>query len=89
MNIILIEEVATLVKRAIRGKRAHEVSIDEDTQLGDLGLSSLQIAEIVFSLEESRGIEFDPARAANAKTVGQLIALGNAAIEERTNQVAL
>jgi acyl carrier protein len=89
MNTITVEEVATLVKRAIRGKGANQVVVDESSQLGDLGLSSLQIAEIVFSLEESRGVEFDPARAADAKTVGQLIALGNAALKERAGRVAL
>lgn len=84
MEAITVGEVQQLVRRAIRGKRAHEVVIDEDSRLSDLGLSSLQTAEVVFSLEESRGVEFDPARASEAKTVGQLIALGNAAIEEST-----
>jgi acyl carrier protein len=89
MNMITIDEVAALVRRAIRGKRANDVVIDQGTHLGDLGLSSLQIAEIVFSLEESRGVEFDPARAADAKTVGQLIAVGNTALQERADRVAL
>ncbi|OBF55335.1 hypothetical protein A5787_03205 [Mycobacterium sp. 852002-50816_SCH5313054-b] len=87
--MITIEEVAALVKRAIRGKHANQIVIDESTNLGDLGLSSLQIAEIVFSLEDTRGVEFDPARAADAKTVGQLIAVGNTALQERSAQVAL
>ncbi|MEZ0053023.1 acyl carrier protein [Mycobacterium sp. MAA66] len=89
MNPITVDEVSSLVKHAMRGRRAHEVVVEEHTQLGDLGLSSLQIAEIVFSLEDSRGVEFDPARAADAKTVGQLIALGNAALALPAGPVAL
>jgi acyl carrier protein len=89
MDLITTEEIETLVRRAIRGKRADQVAIDGNTQLGDLGLSSLQTAEIVFSLEESRGIEFDPARAADAKTVDQLVAVGNAALQERAARVTL
>jgi acyl carrier protein len=80
MNLITVDEVEALIKREMRGKRSKDVVIDEGTVLKDLGLSSLQISEIMFSLEEEHGIEFDPEKAADAKTLGDLVALGNAAL---------
>jgi acyl carrier protein len=83
MDPITLDEVAALIRREMRGKRAKETAIDESTCLKDLGLSSLQIAEIVFTLEEKHGVEFDPARAANAQTLGDLVALANAAFTDQ------
>ncbi|MCM6779025.1 acyl carrier protein [Nocardia sp. CDC159] len=78
--LITIDEVETLIRRQMRGKQPKDVVIDESTDFRDLGLSSLQIAEVVFSLEEAHEVEFDPARAADARTLGDLIRLGNEAI---------
>lgn len=75
--MITVEDVADLIRRELRGKLAKDVTIDASTRLDDLGLSSLQVAEIVFTLEEDYGVEFDPARAADASTLGDLIALVN------------
>jgi acyl carrier protein len=75
--MITVEDVADLIRRELRGKLAKDVTIDAGTRLDDLGLSSLQVAEIVFTLEEDHGVEFDPARAADASTLGDLIALVN------------
>ncbi|WP_197043703.1 acyl carrier protein [Saccharothrix sp. NRRL B-16314] len=83
MNLITVEEVEALIKREMRGKRTKDVVIDDTAVLRDLGLSSLQVAEIIFSLEETHGVEFDPEQAANARTLGDLIALGNAALSEK------
>lgn len=77
--MITVDEVAALIRREMRGKLPAETIIDENTSMDDLGLSSLQVAEIVFTLEEEHEVEFDPARAADAKTLGDLVALGNEA----------
>lgn len=77
--MITVEEVSGLIKREMRGKLPDGTIIDENTSMDDLGLSSLQVAEIVFTLEEDHEVEFDPARAADAKTLGDLVALGNEA----------
>ncbi|HEV3360916.1 MAG TPA: acyl carrier protein [Pseudonocardiaceae bacterium] len=82
--MITVDEVAGLIRREMRGKLPEGTIIDESTSMDDLGLSSLQVAEIVFTLEEDHEIEFDPARAADAKTLGDLVALGN---EAATTQV--
>ncbi len=78
--MITVDEVAALVRREMRGKLPDGTIIDENTSMDDLGLSSLQVAEIVFTLEEEHEVEFDPARAADAKTLGDLVALGNEAV---------
>lgn len=78
--MITIDEVIGLVRREIRGKVSAGETLDENTKLADVGLSSLQIAEIVFTLEEEHEVEFDPASAADAITLGDVVALGNKAI---------
>lgn len=83
--MITLDEVVTLIKREARGKINNETVIDVNTRMADLGLSSLQIAEIVFTLEETHEVEFDPARAANAKNLGDLIALGNEVLSARAS----
>jgi acyl carrier protein len=57
------------------------------TRMEDLSLSSLQIAEIVFSLEEEHEVEFDQSRAAEVQTLGDVVALANDAILAGTGTV--
>lgn len=83
--MITIEEVGALIRREARGKLDGAVLIDADVKLKDLGISSLQFAEIVFTLEEEHDVEFDPARAASAETLGDLIALGNEALSAKAS----
>ena len=78
--MITADEVIALIRREMRGKLPAGTTIDEHTEMNELGLSSLQIAEIVFTLEEEHEVEFDPARAADARTLGDLVALGNDAL---------
>ena len=81
--MITIDELAGLIRQEMRGKLPKDTQIDENTRLDALGLSSLQISEVVFTLEDEHGVEFDPARAANAQTLGDLLALGNSVLETR------
>ncbi|WP_211289035.1 acyl carrier protein, partial [Actinophytocola xinjiangensis] len=72
---------ATLIRQEMRGKLSADVTIDEGTRLDELGLSSLQVSEIVFTLEDEHGVEFDPAKAAEAETLGDLLTLTNEVLE--------
>jgi acyl carrier protein len=81
--VITIDELSDLIRAELRGKLPKDVRIDENTRLDELGMSSLQISEVVFTLEDEHGVEFDPARAANAQTLGDLLSLGNAVLETR------
>ncbi len=78
--MITLDEVAGLIRRELRGKLSADAALDEGTRLEDLGLSSLQVSEIVFSLEEKHEVEFDAARAADAQTLGDVVALANEAL---------
>jgi acyl carrier protein len=80
--VITIDEVRTRVERELRGKLPAGVAINEATVIKDLGLSSLQISEIVFGLEEDYEVEFDAAMAADAETLGDLLVVANQAIGE-------
>jgi len=78
--MITLAEVSELIRGELRGRLPPHAALDDTSTLEDLGLSSLQVAEIVFTLEERHGVEFDAARAADVKTLGDLIDVGNATI---------
>ena len=75
--MITLEEVADLVRRELRRKLPEDAVLTEDTEVAELGLSSLQLSDIVFTLEERHDVEFDAARAAEIKTLGDVVALAN------------
>jgi acyl carrier protein len=76
--MITVAEISDLVKAKLHNRLPHGISdLTEDTDLQDLGLSSLQISDIVFTLEERHGFEFDAARAADTRTIGEIAALAN------------
>lgn len=81
--MITIEEIRDRVQAELRGKLPDGIAIDESTVIQNLGLSSLQISEIVFGLEEDHEVEFDAALAADAKTLGDLLVIANQALSER------
>lgn len=78
--MVTVDEVNQLIRERLRGKVPADATIGPGTVLKDLGLSSLQLADIVFTLEERHGVEFDVSKAADVKTVGQMIELANEAL---------
>jgi acyl carrier protein len=82
--VITVEEVAQLIRKSMRGKLPANAVLGAGTNLKDLGLSSLQISEIVFTLEDDHEVEFDAARAANALTLGDVVDVANEALAGRT-----
>lgn len=81
---ITFEEVCAKIRKTIRGRGAADLVIEENSEFTDLGLSSLQIADLVYGLEDSLNIVLDPTKAADVRTVGDLVALANSAAENRT-----
>lgn len=79
--MITLEEVERRIREQLRGKLPADATINESTTLEELGLSSLQTSDIVFGLEEDFNVEFDAAKAADAKTLGQLIQVANEAFD--------
>jgi acyl carrier protein len=80
---ITFDEVCAKIRKTVRGRAADTLVIEEDSEFADLGLSSLQIADLVYGLEDSLGIVLDPARAADVRTVGDLVALANSTAANR------
>ncbi|HUA74748.1 MAG TPA: acyl carrier protein [Solirubrobacteraceae bacterium] len=84
--MITIGEIRSRVEAELRGKGPSGSEIDEGTQITDLGLSSLQISEIVFGMEEDYEVEFDAALAADAVTLGDLLTVANRALAEKAGE---
>ncbi|MFL5909103.1 MAG: acyl carrier protein [Gaiellaceae bacterium] len=71
-----VETAAGIIRRHL-GSRAAGVEIDASSRLDDLGLSSLEVAEAFFDLEEVVGYDLDASAAADVRTVGDLVAVVN------------
>jgi acyl carrier protein len=82
--VVTLEEVTGLVRRELRRKMPKNIELNESTRLEDLGLSSLQVSEIVFTLEENHEVEFDSSRAADVQTLADVIAVANEAIAAKS-----
>ncbi|MGP4111424.1 acyl carrier protein [Streptomyces sp. 4N509B] len=72
--MITVSTVCELIAKKL-GSAASEVELNAETEFESVGLSSLQIADIVYAIEDELGIEFDSAKAADVKTVGDLVEL--------------
>jgi acyl carrier protein len=74
-----VEDVIELVEDQL-GKKAPPGGITPDSSLEDAGLSSLDVAEIFFELEELAGIELDTS-ASSATTTRELVELINVNVQ--------
>lgn len=72
--MITAEEVCARIAKKL-GSKANAYTLNEDTAFDSVGLSSLQIADIVYSIEDDLEIEFDESKAAGVKTVADLVKL--------------
>ncbi len=75
--MVTVEEVCDLISKKL-GSKAGKFELGESTAFDEVGLSSLQIADIVYTIEDDHDIEFDPSKAASVKTVGDLVRLAEA-----------
>jgi len=73
------EEVQALVGAHLRRRLPADVELGEASAFDELGLSSLQLVDVVATLEERHGFRFDP-RILEARTLGDLTALANEAL---------
>lgn len=69
-----LDEMTTRIRRVAKGS-LDDREFTESTNLTDLGLSSLQISDLIFTIEEDFEIEFDAEQAAEVKTLGELLEL--------------
>jgi acyl carrier protein len=78
--MVTVDDVSDLILQKLRGRLPDGMTLAADTRLEDLALSSLQLADVVFMLEEDNAIELDVARVADAVTLGDLTAVANDAL---------
>ncbi|QXJ21423.1 acyl carrier protein [Actinomadura graeca] len=71
-----------MIRKKLRNKIPAGAELDQDTELEGLGLSSLQIADVVFALEDRFEFEFELERALAMKTVGDIVTVANQALSE-------
>ncbi|WP_338895277.1 acyl carrier protein [Streptomyces sp. TG1A-60] len=72
--MITAEEVCARIAKKL-GSKANSYTLNEDTAFDSVGLSSLQIADIVYTIEDDLDIEFDESKAASVQTVADLVKL--------------
>ncbi|MBO2448577.1 acyl carrier protein [Actinomadura barringtoniae] len=71
-----------MIKKKLRNKLPDGVELNADTEIDRLGLSSLQIADIVFSLEDKYDFEFDLNQALGITTISGIVEVANEALSE-------
>ncbi|AXK36285.1 acyl carrier protein [Streptomyces armeniacus] len=76
--MITAEDICERIANKL-GSKASAVTLDADTTFESVGLSSLQIADIVYGIEDDFDIRFDESQAAAVKTVGDLVKLAEQA----------
>jgi acyl carrier protein len=76
-NAISVEDVGELVRKQLRGKLPPDARLDASAEFETLGLSSLDVTEIFFGIEEKVGFELDPTAGADVKTIGDLVDVVN------------
>ena len=74
-GVITAQMAVDAVNEILSSKRAKWEPVTADTQLDDLDLDSLEVAELFATLEDESGIDLDPDSAENLKTVGDLVNL--------------
>lgn len=75
-------EVASLIVHQLGKRYDPGLALDDDTSLEGVGLSSLDITEVYFAIEEHVGAELDPAAASAVKTIGDLVEVVNGLVAQ-------
>lgn len=74
---VALEDVVALLREALKSRRDLSLELGESTRIEDLDLSSLQLADVIFQLEEGKGVRFDGGEVSELSTLGELVALAN------------
>ena len=83
---ITVDDVAHLVRKQLGAKLPDDVELAAETELEDLGISSLDQAEVFFEVEEMVQLELDATAAADVTTLGEFVAALNALIAQQHPQ---
>jgi acyl carrier protein len=73
---VTVDDVVRLINSKLNGRRC-PVVLGPNAVLRDIGLSSLQIADVIYTIEDRLAVAFDPVQAADVATIGDLVALAD------------
>jgi acyl carrier protein len=73
---VTVDDVVSLINSKLNGRRS-PVVLGPNSVLRDVGLSSLQIADVIYTIEDRLVVAFDPVKAADVVTIGDLVALAS------------
>jgi acyl carrier protein len=88
VQLIDVDVVARMIRAQVGDKLPSEEPIEATTEFDDLGVSSLDVSEVFFAIEDEVGIELDPVPASDATTVGGLVEVVNAQVCAAAPQLA-
>ena len=72
-----VEDIAQLIRKQLGAKLPDDAQLGPHTELEDLGISSLDQAEVFFQVEETVGMELDATEAADVTTLGEFVSVLN------------
>lgn len=75
--MVTIEQITNLMRAKLSAAREPGLVLTEATTFDDLGVTSLELANFVFGLEDELDVELDPSMAADIKTIGDLVKVVN------------
>ncbi len=70
--VVTLDVAVTAVGDVLRARHGDEIAVDARTPLRELGLDSLDAAELIVVLEEIVGLELDQESLEDVETVGDL-----------------
>lgn len=71
-SVLTVEAAVEAVQGLLADKKPGSGRVTPDTVLTELGLDSMDAAELLLRLEEAAGVALDPSSAGEAKTVADL-----------------
>ena len=71
--MVSVDDVVVLIRRQLRGRLRSTEAIGAATELDMLNLSSLDLAEVFFGIEEIVGDAIDPVAVSEVMTVGDIV----------------
>jgi acyl carrier protein len=80
-SVIVIEEQLKKIIAIQLGRKAEDLAIESDL-INDLGADSLDVVEIVVSIEETFGIKIEDAEYTELKTLQELVELIKSKLEK-------
>jgi acyl carrier protein len=82
VTMITSDQITTLMRDRLEAVRDPAVDLSDDAAFQDLGITSLDLANFVFSLEDEFDVELDPSMAADIHTIGDLVRVANESLAD-------